>query len=88
MEGVSVMWTCIECEHGYDSNTGSTDERMCIECLDAQYEIWMEEKKRNHKMIEDIQYSNCCGEVFAFPGYPDNDICSNCNEHAELLEEE
>ena len=37
------MWTCIECEHGYDSNTGDTDERMCHECMDAQYEGWIEE---------------------------------------------
>ena len=39
------MWTCIECEHGYDSNTGDTDERMCHECLDAQYEGRIEESK-------------------------------------------
>ncbi len=43
------MWTCIECENGYDSNTGDTDERMCHECLDAQYEIWMEEIKKNKR---------------------------------------
>jgi hypothetical protein len=45
------MWTCCECENGYDSNTGDTEERMCHECLDAQYEIWMEEikiKKENN----------------------------------------
>ena len=37
------MWTCCECENHYNSNTGDTDERMCHKCLDAQYEIWMEE---------------------------------------------
>ena len=45
------VWTCCECENGYDSNTGDTEERMCHECLDAQYEIWMEEikiKKENN----------------------------------------
>ena len=39
------MWTCIECEHSYSSSTGDTEERMCHECLDAQYEIWMEESE-------------------------------------------
>ena len=43
------MWTCIECENGYDNNTGSTDERMCNECLDAQYEIWMKELKNKKR---------------------------------------
>ena len=46
------MWTCIECEHGYDNNTGDTDERMCHKCMDAQYESWIEEtkiKKENKK---------------------------------------
>lgn len=41
------MWTCCECEHGYDDNTGDTDERMCHKCLDAQYEGWIEESKAN-----------------------------------------
>lgn len=27
--------------------------------------------------------SNCCGAAFAFPGWPDSDICSKCKEHAE-----
>lgn len=31
------MWTCIECEHGYDGSTGDVDERMCNECLDDEY---------------------------------------------------
>mgnify|MGYP003649512935 CR=1 FL=1 len=37
------MWTCCECENHYDSNTGDTDERMCHECMDAQYEGWIKE---------------------------------------------
>ena len=39
------MWTCCECENHYDNNTGDTEERMCYECLDAQYEGWIEESK-------------------------------------------
>ena len=46
------MWTCIECEHGYDSNTGDTDERMCHECLDAKYGGWTEESKINKEINE------------------------------------
>ena len=26
--------------------------------------------------------SNCCEATFYEPGYPDNDICSSCKEHA------
>ena len=39
------MWTCIECENHYDSNTGDTDERMCHECMDADSECFEEEEK-------------------------------------------
>tara|TARA_R100000781_G_C4010151_1_gene103389 strand:+ start:68 stop:217 length:150 start_codon:yes stop_codon:yes gene_type:complete len=46
------MWTCIECENGYDCNTGDTDERMCYECSDAQYEMWMEEAEALKKERE------------------------------------
>ena len=28
--------------------------------------------------------SDCCGYPFAEPGWPDNDICSHCGEHAIL----
>ena len=31
--------------------------------------------------------SNCCGAIFYEPGYPENDICSSCNEHATEVEE-
>jgi len=30
-----------------------------------------------------IQESVCCGAKFAFPDYPDTDICSCCGEHTE-----
>jgi hypothetical protein len=46
------VWTCCECENHYDSNTGDTEERMCHECLDAQYESWMEEAEALRKERE------------------------------------
>ena len=27
------MWTCIECEHHFDSSSGDLDERMCYDCM-------------------------------------------------------
>jgi hypothetical protein len=51
-KGDKVMWTCCECENHYNSNTGDTDERMCHECLDAQYEMWMEEAEALKKERE------------------------------------
>ena len=27
--------------------------------------------------------SNCCTAPFGYPGWPDNDICSKCGEHAD-----
>lgn len=30
--------------------------------------------------------SNCCEASFAEPGWPDNDVCSKCHEHAEPIE--
>ena len=35
-----------------------------------------------------MKVSNCCGATFYEPGYPDNDICSACREHAEPIEED
>jgi hypothetical protein len=32
--------------------------------------------------------SNCCTAPFWYPGWPDSDICSQCYEHADLMEEE
>lgn len=44
------MWTCIECENHYDDSTGDTDERMCHECSDAQWEIWIaEDEAKNNE---------------------------------------
>ena len=33
---------------------------------------------------EDDPISNCCGELFTYPGWPDSDTCSECGEHADL----
>ena len=35
-----------------------------------------------------MKVSECCGATFYEPGYPDNDICSACREHAEPMEED
>ena len=35
-----------------------------------------------------MKVSECCGAVFSEPGYPDNDLCSCCSEHADPIEEE
>ena len=35
-----------------------------------------------------MEVSNCCGASFYEPGYPDNDICSSCGEHASPMKEE
>ena len=32
--------------------------------------------------------SNCCTAPFGYPGWPDSDICSQCGEHADIMEEE
>ena len=32
--------------------------------------------------------TNCCSAQFLFPGWPDNDLCSECKEHAEPESEE
>ena len=32
--------------------------------------------------------SNCCGALFHEPGWPDNDICGCCKEHADAVEQE
>ena len=32
--------------------------------------------------------SNCCTAPFGYPGWPDSDICSECHEHASIMEEE
>ena len=35
-----------------------------------------------------MKVSECCEAVFSDPGYPDNDICSACMEHAGPIEED
>ena len=32
---------------------------------------------------DDDPMSNCCDAPFTHPGWPDNDICSKCGEHAD-----
>jgi|TARA_Y100000034_G_scaffold137035_1_gene219012 hypothetical protein len=32
--------------------------------------------------------SECCSAPFYEPGWPDNDICSECREHADGIEDE
>ena len=33
-----------------------------------------------------MKVSDCCGALFYEPGWPDNDICSACKEHANASE--
>ena len=33
-----------------------------------------------------MKVSDCCGALFYDPGWPDNDICSACREHANASE--
>ena len=33
------MFTCIECENKFDDLTGDTDERVCYECTEDEYEV-------------------------------------------------
>jgi|TARA_Y100000310_G_scaffold29525_1_gene28040 hypothetical protein len=35
-----------------------------------------------------MQVSECCGAKFHDPGYPDNDICSSCGEHAGAVDQD
>ena len=30
-------------------------------------------------------YTNCCDARFLYPDWPDNDICTKCGEHADLM---
>ena len=31
-------------------------------------------------------YTNCCGSQFGYPGWPDNDLCADCGEHASPMD--
>jgi len=35
-----------------------------------------------------MKVSNCCGALFYEPGWPDNDLCSACKEHADAIDQE
>ena len=35
-----------------------------------------------------MKVSNCCGALFVKPGWPDNDLCSACMEHADVVEQD
>ena len=35
-----------------------------------------------------MKVSNCCGAIFYEPGFPENDICSCCNEHADDIDQD
>ena len=37
---------------------------------------------------EEEPQSNCCSVPFGYPGWPDNDICSMCGEHADTGDED
>ena len=43
-------------------------------------------KERPLDATEDL-VSNCCTAPFGYPGWPDNDICSKCFEHAGIDED-
>ena len=40
------MWTCIECDGSYDSNSGDTDERTCNECIDKDAFVPIKEEPK------------------------------------------
>jgi hypothetical protein len=44
------MWTCIECDGNYDSNSGDTDERTCNECIDKDSFVPMKEEPREGRI--------------------------------------
>ena len=45
------------------------------------------EGERPIDVTEDYR-SNCCTAPFWYPGWPDSDVCSECHEHADIMEEE
>ena len=38
--------------------------------------------------VDEEPMTNCCNVHFTYPGFPDSDLCSECFEHADILEEE
>ena len=46
------MWTCIECDGNYDSNSGDTEERTCNDCMNKEQEpITMKKELTKPKKI-------------------------------------
>ena len=37
--------------------------------------------------VDEELMSNCCTAPFGYPGWPDNDLCSQCGEHADIGDE-
>jgi len=64
---------CVECDK-------PTQETLCSECMAKEDEPESPEAQRP---IDDDLVSNCCTAQFTYPGWPDSDICSECNEHAD-----
>ena len=50
-----------------------TMETLCPECMDKE-----ESEDPENNLI-----SNCCFAPFGYPGWPDDDTCSKCGEHAD-----
>ena len=49
-----------------------TQETLCSECMDKE---------------DEDPVSNCCTAPFTYPGWPDSDFCSKCQEHAAVDED-
>ena len=47
---------------------------------------WTDEYAKSQSANKDDEepLSNCCTAPFGYPGWPDNDICSSCGEHADV----
>ena len=41
------------------------------------------ENSEAERPVDEEMVSNCCTAPFGYPGWPDNDICSRCGEHAD-----
>jgi len=61
------------------------DKETYIEIIE-HYDIWSKKYMDDNGTFGGV--SNCCGALFMYPGWPDNDICSRCKEHSGLQEEE
>ena len=48
----------------------------------------IEESSAGERPVDEDPMSNCCTAPFGYPGWPDNDICSACGEHADIEEGE